>query len=204
MLSGLVLLPALAASLIAGTLTYHIQPSAGSRLALEVEKTGLLSGKKHLFVFERYRGKLLYDRESPENSRVELAIDGTSAVCKDTWVKPKDLKKILDTALHEMMAVEQYPELRFSSSRVARRAGEEFEVTGTLTVRGISRPVTVTVTMRPSSGEVLLFAGKAVIKLKDYGLKPPSAALGAVGTKNEMMVDFLVTATLASPVAGKD
>jgi len=204
MRSGLVLLPAITASLIAGTIAYDIQPAAGSRLALEVEKTGLLSGKKHLFVFERYRGKLLYDRESPVNTRVELTIDGTSAVCKDTWVKPKDLKKILDTALHEMLAVEQYPELQFSSSRVARRAREEFEVAGTLTVRGISRPATVTVTMQPSSGEVLMFAGKAVIKLKDYGLKPPSAALGTVGTKNEMMVDFLVTATLPSPVANRD
>jgi hypothetical protein len=37
-------------------------------------------------------------------------------------------------------------------------------------------------------------AGSGEVKLRDYGLKPPSAALGAIGTKNEMAVSFRLTA----------
>ena len=36
--------------------------------------------------------------------------------------------------------------------------------------------------------------GESEIKLRDYGLKPPSAVPGAVGTKNEMKVSFVLVA----------
>jgi hypothetical protein len=36
------------------TVMYQIQPAANSRMQLAVEKTGLLSGRKHLFTFGRF------------------------------------------------------------------------------------------------------------------------------------------------------
>lgn len=178
----------------AEVVTYQIRPAPGNRLALDVAKTGLLSGKKHLFVFERYQGLLRYDRDAPERSRVEMTIESASIVCQDTWVKPKELQKITQTALQDMMAAEQHPRLVFSSTSIARQAESRFEVRGTLTIRGIAKPVVVAVTMTPGSGETLTFAGRAEVRMKDYGLKPPSAALGMVGTRNEMEVGFQLTA----------
>jgi hypothetical protein len=40
------------------------------------------------------------------------------------------------------------------------------------------------------SDEVLMFRGTARVLLTDYGLKPPAAPLGAIGTKNEMEFSF--------------
>jgi polyisoprenoid-binding protein YceI len=163
---------------------YAIGPAEGSRFALEVDKTGFLSGKKHLFLYERYQGQLEYDPEAPEKSRIDLTIDATSAVCRDTWVKPKDLKKIQDIAF-ELLDVKQHPTLRFVSERIARKPDGTFEVTGHLTIRGITRPVTVAVAV-----DARVFTGTATVRMKDYGIKPPSAALGTIGTKNEMRVEF--------------
>ena len=42
-----------------------------------------------------------------------------------------------------------------------------------------------------------MLEGTALIRLTDYGLKPPTAAPGAIGTKNEMSFHFIVTATSA-------
>ena len=39
-----------------------------------------------------------------------------------------------------------------------------------------------------------MFEGAATVRLTDYQLKPPSALLGAIGTKNEMTVSFTLKA----------
>jgi polyisoprenoid-binding protein YceI len=169
---------------------YEIRPAQGARFVLTVEKTGLLRGKKHQFVFEDYRGTLHYDSDSPEHSRVDLSIRSASAVCMDKWVSQKDLKKIQAYALDDMLAAEKYPELHFSSAGVVRKGENTFEVAGTLTIRGIAKPTTVMVELGRDSSRISSLSGHAVVRLKDYGLKPPTAALGTIGTKNEMTVEF--------------
>jgi polyisoprenoid-binding protein YceI len=64
-------------------------------------------------------------------------------------------------------------------------------VDGTLEIHGIAKPVTVhTSVEQDPSGGVRTLVGHAVVRLRDYGLKPPSAVLGAIGTQNEMTVEF--------------
>jgi polyisoprenoid-binding protein YceI len=59
---------------------YELRPSAGSRFVLSVEKTRLFSGKKHVFEFQRFSGRVLFDRAAPGGSEVELTIDAASAI----------------------------------------------------------------------------------------------------------------------------
>jgi polyisoprenoid-binding protein YceI len=77
---------------------------------------------------------------------------------------------------------------------VRRQGEEQFEVEGQLTIRGIARPALVRVLVKPAEGGDLLLDGRSTVKMKDYGLKPPSAALGMVGTKDEMEVSFVLRA----------
>jgi polyisoprenoid-binding protein YceI len=63
-------------------------------------------------------------------------------------------------------------------------------VAGNLTIRNITNPVTVAVVYK--GGET--FEGSAKVRLTDYKLKPPSALLGAIGTKDEMTVTFRLKA----------
>lgn len=178
----------------AGAQEFEIQPGPDSRFALEVFKTGLFSGKKHLFLFERFRGRLDYDAAAPERSKITFTIDSGSIVCKDTWVSEKDLVKVTGEATGSgMLDVARHPTMQFVSEKILRRPGGGYDVTGTLAIRGNGQPVTVVVSMKPN-GARLEFTGKAEVRMKDYGLKPPSAALGAIGTKNEMQVDFAFAA----------
>ena len=172
---------------------YRIQPASGNRLALEVEKTGLMRGKKHLFLFERYSGSLQYDAQKPAASHIELEIDAASAVLKDEWIGEKDRKKVLEYALHDMWDVANHPKLKFASTRIEPAGEKRFKVHGALVVRGISKPAEVDISLDGSANE-LKVDGVSAIKMTSYGLKPPSAALGTIGTKDQMTVSFTIRA----------
>ncbi len=178
----------------AETVAYTIASAENTRFVLEVFKTRLMSGKVHVFLFPRYTGSLAYDSEAPAKSSVKIEIESGSIECTDTWVSAKDLSKVVKMAREDMLAVDKYPRMSFTSSGVRRRGEGEFEVDGSLTIRGLSRPSVVLVKILSGEGGELILEGKSTVNLEDYGLKPPSAALGMVGTKNEMEVSFALRA----------
>ena len=164
---------------------YTTTPAPGNRFTLEVEKTGIMKGKKHVFSFPKYTGSLQYDAQSATTSKVEFTLDAASMVCEDQWLKETDLKKVLEWGLDKMIEVQKYPEIRFVSSKVEQSDAAHFQVTGALTMRGVAHPAVIAVA---SNG--LNFDGTSTVNMKDWGMKPPTAALGAVGTKPEMLVHF--------------
>ena len=173
---------------------YEIKSGADSRFALEIYKTGFMSGKKHLFLFERYAGVLNYNAAAPESSKIELNVEAASFVVKDDWVSASQAKSIREEAEGKNgLEVAKHATIRFVSSSMTR-AGEGFVVQGLLSIRGIEKPAAINVTMKPGEAGALRFEGKAEVKLKDYGIKPPSAALGTIGTRNEMALSFTLIA----------
>jgi polyisoprenoid-binding protein YceI len=176
--------------------TYRFAPSPESRLELVVTKTGFLRGKQHLFVFDRFNGRLRYDPAKVETSQVQFEIDSKSIVCKDTWVSTNDLRKIQDVAIKDMLDAEHHSRLTFSSMEVRQTGMGVFEARGSLTIRGVTKRVVVMTSVSPGANGALIIEGRAPVRLTDYGLKPPSAAFGTIGTKNEMMLSFHLVATL--------
>lgn len=175
--------------------TYRISSGKGNRLSLEVETTGLLSGKKHLFVFPDYTGTLAFNEQAPLSSQVEMHIQTKTIECLDEWVSAKDKVKVLKEAREKMLAVDQFPELIFRSTSLELAAPNRFRISGNLVIRGIAKPTQVDVTLEQKAAEELHFVGNAIVKLTDYHLKPPTALLGAIGTKDAMRVSFDLFAT---------
>jgi polyisoprenoid-binding protein YceI len=165
---------------------FRLAPSAQSDVSLYVDKTGLLKGKQHHFVFLRYNGTLELERSEPAQSRVSFTIEAASIECRDTWVSASDLRKIRAVALEDMLAAGKHPVISFRSTGVRSAGPNRFDVGGVLSIRGIEQPVCIEVELGP--GDVV--TGKAVVKLTAFGLKPPTAALGLVGTKDEMTFTF--------------
>jgi polyisoprenoid-binding protein YceI len=184
---SLVLLAAMLASAYQVS-TFELRPAPGNRLSLEVEKTGLLRGKKHVFVFGKYHGTVEHNEQKPELSKVQMEIESKSIMSEDTWVSDKDKVKIMKAALNDMLAADKYPTITFVSNHVTLRAPAQFDITGTLSMRGVIQPATVSVT---KTGDA--YDGTSVINMKDFGMKPPTAALGAVGTKPLMTLKFHLT-----------
>ena len=186
----------LAFASVALAATYDVAPASGAKIELKVEKTGFYSGKSHIFVFESYRGTLEFNPRKPEESKIELTIDSGSAVCKDTWVSANDLKKIMEETFGNMLAAKRYPAMTFTSASIKPLGANQFEAQGMLTIRGKPKPIVVNVQLDATDPAKLRLRGSAKIHLKDYGLKPPSALLGAIGTKEEMSLTFDIVASL--------
>src|SRR5262245_53119398 len=83
----------------AATQVYELRPGPRMLMELTVDKTGLLSGKRHLFRFTRYLGMLAFDHEVPERSSVTLSIESGSVTCQDAWLSAKDLRKVQEYAV---------------------------------------------------------------------------------------------------------
>ncbi len=161
---------------------HEFGPGASNRFSLLVHKTGLMAGKSHVFVFERFRG-------TADDSKVAFVIEAASLKCEDDWSPAKgSIEKIEKVAKEELLEAGRFPELRFASTAVSKTA-QGYEVDGTLTIRSVSRPVRVRV-IRTGDG----FEATAQIRHSDFGLKRQSAALGAIGTKDEMDVSVRLTA----------
>ena len=93
-----------------------------------------------------------------------------------------DRKKIYDNVTKDVLRTRKHPEIRFDSTNVVER-GEGFAVEGTLQVHGKSRNIQTSVR---ADGD------RWVTDLKlhqpDFGIKPFSAALGALKVKPDVII----------------
>ncbi|MFN8687578.1 MAG: YceI family protein [Acidobacteriota bacterium] len=148
-----------------------IAPGPENWIRLEVFKTGLMRGKKHLFEFPAYRGSA---ERTPR--RYSIVLDARRIECKDDWLKADDLRKVTAYAVKDMLDAERNPEIRYESE------------SGLLTIRGKTAPVGVVLSeVAPDVWE-----GSASVDMRQFGLKPPTAALGAVGTEPVMKLSFRI------------
>ncbi len=75
------------------TATYDVRPAEGNLFALDVFKSKLWEGRKHTFVFDRFRGSLSFNQEQPERSTAQFVVESASARCTDDWVKPHPMAR---------------------------------------------------------------------------------------------------------------
>ena len=62
----------------------------------------------------------------------------------------------------------KYPQAHYTATKFRALGGNRYAADGTLSLRGISKPVTLTFTWTPGAKPVL--AGKAVVKRLDFGV----------------------------------
>jgi len=118
--------------------------------------------------FSDFEGTILLDDANPERSSVSLTIQATSI---DTSEPNRDAH--LRSA--DFFAVDEFPTLTFASTQIAAKGEDRFDVTGDLTIRGITRRIVVPVTALgkasdPWGNERVAFEGEITINRKDFGL----------------------------------
>jgi polyisoprenoid-binding protein YceI len=147
--------------------TYTLDPSHTSVIA-----TWVHMGMSHpSAMFTGIKGTLVYDPEHPERSSVEASVPIASA---------HTASSALDEHFQgaDFFDAAKYPDAVFKSTRVERGAApDQLKVTGNLTVHGITRPVTLDVTVGkvgmhpmmkvPAAG----FNASVTINRSDYGVK---------------------------------
>ena len=82
------------------------------------------------------KGMLTLDPNNVENSKIDVTIDASSV---STGVEALD--KHLKSS--DFLNVETYPEITFKSTGIKRTGDDTAEVTGDLTIHGVTKPVTL-------------------------------------------------------------
>jgi polyisoprenoid-binding protein YceI len=172
--------------------TYLVRPTSESSVAVQIFKSGLLTRRKHVLFFQQYRGELDYDCEKPEDSRIKLVFIASQVVCRDEWLTHEKRQSFLDSVRKEMLATDHHEEITFSSARIKRISPTRFELEGTLTLRGIVSPVVFELVAIQHGKDRLEIDGTARFKMSDYGIDRPSAFFGLIGTKDEVVLRFLL------------
>jgi polyisoprenoid-binding protein YceI len=171
---------------------YIIRPTSESSVAAQVFKSGLLARRKHVLFLQQYRGEVDYDCENPENSRVQMVFDATSAVCRDQWLKSGKRESFLTFVQKEILAADDYEKITFSSNRINRISSTRFQLEGTLNLRGHAKPVLVDVTVIQNGKDRLEIDATAQLRMSDYGIDRPTELFGLIGTKDEVVLRFLL------------
>jgi len=88
--------------------------------------------------FKNFTGAIIYDPKNPAASQVEFTVQANSIDSRNTD---------RDGALRskEFFNVAQYPTLGFKSRQVAKKGADTLLVTGDLTMRGVTKPITIPV-----------------------------------------------------------
>lgn len=118
--------------------------------------------------FGAVSGTVTVDEQNPHNSKVDVTVDIGSI---DTRQEMRD--NHLRSA--DFFDVEKYPTMHFVSKRIEGDLKGEFRVLGELTIRGITRDVTLNATLEgrtkdPWGNERAGFSASGKINRHDFGL----------------------------------
>jgi polyisoprenoid-binding protein YceI len=83
----------------------------------------------------------------------------------------------------------KYPDIVFHSTHVQSEDGTVWKANGTLTLHGVTRPVTVAVRLEKGA-----YVGTASIKQTEFGIHPIQTG-GVVKVKNELEIGFTIYVT---------
>ncbi len=155
---------------------------------------------RHLMVskvhgsFTKWSGTLAFDEQAPQSARIEAEIDASSIDTKDPG-RDGHLKSpdFFDTA--------KYPTLKFVSTKIEKTSGNEFKLTGDLTMHGVTKPVTLDVeyagrAKHPQLGERAGFSAKGHLNRKEWGLEYNQVLdAGGVALGDKIELQFEIEAT---------
>lgn len=111
--------------------------------------------------FPGFATKLSFDPKQLATSKLDVTIPIASAT---TGVEDFDGEMIGSAGFNSA----KFPQARYTATRFRALGGNKYAADGTLSLRGVSKPVTLTFTWTPGARPVL--AGKATVKRLDFGV----------------------------------
>jgi polyisoprenoid-binding protein YceI len=147
--------------------------------------------------FNEFTGSGHFDQADPAKSSVELTIKAASI---DTRNPDRDAH----LRSNDFLAMDEHPEITFRSTAVAKLDEDRYAVTGDLTIRGTTKPVTVEFEFTGSAidpwGNLRLgFEGSTTINRKDWGVNWNAALeAGGVLVSEKITLEFELAAVKAA------
>lgn len=182
------------------TATVQTAPVAGAKTAWKLDPTHstVEFSAKHLMIttvkgrIADIEGTIYTNENDPKSSSVEATLKTASI---DTRTDQRD--QHLRSA--DFLNVEQYPEIKFRSTRI-EGSKQEFKLTGDLTIRDMTRPITLDVTFEgetkdPWGGNRVGFSATGKIDRREFGLTwNQLLETGGVAVGNEIKLGLEIQA----------
>ncbi|MDY7092448.1 MAG: YceI family protein [Acidobacteriota bacterium] len=154
--------------------------------ASSIEWVGSKVTGSHDGGFNQFEGTVEVVNGTPEGTTVDVTIDNTSL-----WSDNEDLTGHLKSA--DFFDVENFPTSTFTSTKVvpSDTAGE-YEVTGNLTLHGVTKQITFPATIEVSEDQVTAQA-EFFIKRFDFGIEYPGRQDDLI--RDEVVIKLNIVAT---------
>ncbi|RDW18001.1 YceI family protein [Oceanobacillus chungangensis] len=120
-------------------------------------------------VFENFDATIEAEVEDLTDAKVEVTIDAASINTRN-----EDRDNHLRSA--DFFDAENHPKLTFIATDIKKKSDSTYDVTGDLTIRGVTKPATFDITFEgqskdPMGGNTVAgFSGKTKISRKEFGL----------------------------------
>jgi polyisoprenoid-binding protein YceI len=147
--------------------------------------------------FKTFDGSLAYDPERPADTQLDLTVYTASVETKNA--EHNDLLRS-----GEFFDAEHFPTMRFVSASTVKQPDGSFSMTGEMTIRGITKQLTIPVRLRPgwsaASGDGAVFESTFQIDRTDFGLNgAPKWGGLKVSISKKVDVHIAIATTQHSP-----
>lgn len=131
-------------------------------------KIPYMSFSESLGSFSNYKGEVEFDTEKNQLLAINAVIESAS-------IETLDIKRDAHLRKADFFHVEKYPKITFTSQKVKNLKPNFYEVTGVLTIKGVSKDVVLLTEFKGQKKDhvgklSLFFRAKAEINRKDFNL----------------------------------
>lgn len=143
--------------------------------------------------FNDVAGTGYFDAEKPASSHLELTIKAAS-------IDTRNADRDAHLRSNDFFDMETYPEIRYVSTSVEPAGNDTFRVTGDLTIKGVTKPVTVELEYTgsatdPFGNHRIGLEGNVTVNRKDWGVNWNAALeAGGVLVGEKVVLEFEVSA----------
>ena len=143
--------------------------------------------------FNEFEGRGYFDAENPANSRLALTIQAAS-------IDTRNADRDAHLRSNDFFAMDSFPQISFVSTGVEAVDESTYRVTGDLTIKDVTRPVTVDfeytgAAVDPFSNHRIGLEGTTTINRKDWGVNWNAALeTGGVLVSEKVTLEFEVSA----------
>ena len=147
--------------------------------------------------FNEFDGSGYFDAENPANSRLQLTIEAAS-------IDTRNADRDGHLRSNDFFDMETYPEITFASTAVEPVDNSNYRVTGDLTIKGVTKPVTVDfeytgTAVDPYQNQRVGFEGTTIVNRKDWGVNWNAVLeAGGVLVGEKVTLEFEISAIKAA------
>jgi polyisoprenoid-binding protein YceI len=143
--------------------------------------------------FNAFTGSATIDGADPSVSSVSVTIDASS-------IDTRNADRDGHLRGNDFLDLETYPEITFTSTSISQSGDDAFDVTGDLTIKGVTKEITVPFSFEgtatdPFGNSRVGFEGSTTINRKDYGVTWNAVLeTGGVLVSDKITLEFEISA----------